>query len=66
MRVHAPLIRQDWTGRISVVRNSYRAMAPFGLPVEQAGPMHEAVRAFHKRMVSPEFKAGQDARWHAA
>ena len=57
VRVHARLIRLDWTGRISGVRYFDRAMAPLDLPHEMIGPMYEAIREFHKRMVSPEFKA---------
>lgn len=57
LRVHAPLIRLDWTGRISGVRYFDRAMAPLELPPAEVGPMYEAIREFHKRMVSPEFKA---------
>ena len=57
VRVYAPLIRLDWTGRISGVRYFDRAMAPLNLPHEKIGPMYEAIREYHKRMVSPEFKA---------
>ena len=57
LRVHAPLIRLDWRGSISGVRYFDRAMAPLDLPHDQIGPMYEAIREYHKRMISPEFKA---------
>lgn len=57
IRVHAPLIRLDWTGRISGIRYFDRAMAPLDLPYDRIGPMYEAIREYHKRMVSAEFKA---------
>ena len=57
VQVHAPLIRLDWTGRISGVRYFDRAMSPFDLPHDMIGPMYEAIPESHKRMVSPEFRA---------
>ena len=57
VQVHASLIRLDWTGRISGVRYFARSMSPLDLPHEMIGPMYEAIPEFHKRMVSPEFRA---------
>lgn len=57
LRVHAPLIRLDWNGNISGVRYFDRAMAPLDLPGELIEPMYAAVREYHRRMVSEEFKA---------
>ncbi len=56
-RIHAPLIRLDWNGNVAGVRYFDRAMAPLDLPADMIEPMYAAVREYHRRMVSNEFKA---------
>ena len=56
LRIHAPLIRLDWNGKISGVRYFDRAMAPLDMPGRLIEPMYAAIREYHKRMVSQEFK----------
>lgn len=56
LRIHAPLIRLDWNGSVSGVRYFDRAMAPLDLPSHLIESMYEAVREYHQRMVSAEFK----------
>lgn len=56
LRIHAPLIRLDWNGKLSGVRYFDRATAPLDLPSHLVPKMFEAIRHYHKRMVSSEFK----------
>jgi alpha-ketoglutarate-dependent taurine dioxygenase/DUF971 family protein len=56
LRIHAPLIRLDWNGKLSGVRYFDRAMAPLDMPSDLVAQMFEAIRHYHKRMVSSEFK----------
>ena len=56
LRINAPLIRLDWNGKLSGIRYFDRATAPLDLPANLVPPMFEAIRHYHKRMVSSEFK----------
>lgn len=56
-RLHAPMIRLDWQGKVSGVRYFDRAVAPLDVPSDLVEPMFAAIREYHRRMVSDKYKA---------